>query len=242
MNVPAIILAGGLGTRLRNVVKDLPKPMAPVNGKPFLHYLFTYLKQQGVHNAILSVGYKADAIRSYFGDTYNGISILYMEEAEPLGTGGGIYQAISLTDGPAYVLNGDTFFNVDLKALFNFYLTKQADIALSLKHLQNFDRYGTLQLNEAGRVISFSEKKMVTSGLINGGVYVMSKESFGKIEELLNKPLPQKFSFEKDILETHVGFLNLEGKVFENYFIDIGIPEDYEKVQTDFAAMFGNTP
>lgn len=239
MNIPAIILAGGLGTRLRNVVKNLPKPMAPVNGKPFLHYLFAYLQRQGISKVILSVGYRADVIRSYFGDSYNGISILYMEEAEPLGTGGGIYQAISLTDGPAYVLNGDTFFEIDLQLLFQFYESSGADIALSLKRLQNFDRYGTLQLDRAGRILSFAEKKRVSNGLINGGVYVMSKNSFEKIEAICKKPLPQKFSFEKDILEKYVGFLNLTGRVFENYFIDIGIPEDYKKVQTDFAIMFG---
>lgn len=239
MNIPAIILAGGLGTRLRDVVKNLPKPMAPVNGKPFLHYLFAYLQRQGISKVILSVGYRADVIRSYFGDSYNGISILYMEEAEPLGTGGGIYQAISLTDGPAYVLNGDTFFEIDLQLLFQFYESSGADIALSLKRLQNFDRYGTLQLNTAGRIVSFAEKKNVSNGLINGGVYVMSKNSFEKIEAICKKPLPQKFSFEKDILEKYVGFLNLTGRVFENYFIDIGIPEDYKKVQTDFAIMFG---
>lgn len=212
--------------------------MAPVNGKPFLHYVFLYLKAQGVRNVILSVGYKAESIRSYFGDTYNGISILYMEEETPLGTGGGIYHAISLTDGPAYVLNGDTFFDVDLKSLYSYYTNKQADLVLSLKPMKNFDRYGTVNINGDERIKSFEEKKFLEEGLINGGVYLMSKDCFGKIEVQMEKLLPRKFSFEKDILEKQVDFLKLYGKTSDSYFIDIGIPEDYEKVQNDFAVMF----
>ncbi len=212
--------------------------MAPVNGKPFLHYLFLYLKEQGVRNVILSVGYKAEAIRGYFGDTYNDLSILYMEEETPLGTGGGIYHAISLTDGPAYVLNGDTFFDVNLKELFQFYQAMNADIALSLKPMKNFDRYGTVQLNKESRIVNFSEKKFLEDGLINGGVYVMDKEAFGKIEVQMEKLLPRKFSFEQDVLEKHIDFLKLYGKTSSNYFIDIGVPEDYERVQQDFTAMF----
>src|SRR5690242_17296902 len=118
MNIPVIILAGGLGTRLRNVIKDVPKPMAPVNGKPFLHYVFTYLKKQGIKQVILSIGYKSESIKKYFGESYLGISVLYMEEKTPLGTGGGIYQAASLCEEYAYILNGDTFFDVDLAELF----------------------------------------------------------------------------------------------------------------------------
>lgn len=238
MNVPAIILAGGLGTRLRDVVKDLPKPMAPVNGKPFLHYLFMYLKEQGVTHAILSVGYKAETIRTYFGDTYEGLSIIYMEEHEPLGTGGGIYHAISLADGPAYVLNGDTFFDVNLKELLAFYKEKDADIALGLKRMNNFDRYGTVELNSEARIGKFTEKQFLAEGLINGGVYVMSKTCFSRIEDEQEALLPRKFSFEKDVLEKHINLLGLYGKVCDGYFIDIGIPQDYEQAQADFATKF----
>lgn len=238
MNIPAIILAGGLGTRLRDVVKDLPKPMAPVNGKPFLHYLFMYLKEQGIKHVILSVGYKAETIRSYFGDTYLGLSIIYMEEEAPLGTGGGIYQAITLADGPAYVLNGDTFFDVNLKDLLTFYKEKNADIVLALKRMNNFDRYGTVQLNTENRIEQFTEKQFLTEGLINGGVYVMSKNSFARIEEERDELFPRKFSFERDVLEQHINLLGLYGKVCNGYFIDIGIPQDYEQSQADFATKF----
>lgn len=238
MKIPAIILAGGLGTRLRDVVKELPKPMAPVNGKPFLHYAFMYLKQQSVNRVILSVGYKSDAIMDYFGDTYNGISIMYMEEKEPLGTGGGIYHAASLCDEDAFILNGDTFFDVNLGELKQFYTHYNADIALSLKPMRNFDRYGTVEVNADNRITNFAEKQMMQEGLINGGVYLLSKDCFHKIEEMRGEVLPQKFSFEKEVLEKYVNDLRFYGKSFDNYFIDIGIPEDYLKSQTDFRERF----
>lgn len=212
--------------------------MAPVNGKPFLHYLFVYLKGQGVRHAILSVGYKAETIRSYFGDTYLGISIIYMEEHEPLGTGGGIYQAITLADGPAYVLNGDTFFDVNLKELLAFYNENNADIALGLKRMTNFDRYGTVELSRENRIERFTEKQFLAEGLINGGVYVISKTAFSRIEDEQEALLPRKFSFEKDVLEKHINLLGLYGRVCDGYFIDIGIPQDYEQAQTDFATKF----
>ncbi len=238
MNIPAIILAGGLGTRLRQVVKELPKPMAPIGGKPFLHYLFRYLKAQGIEKTILSVGYKAESIREYFGDHYDGISILYMEEEKPLGTGGGIYQAISLTDEMAFVLNGDSFFDVNLKELMDFYQETKADIALSLKPMKNFDRYGTVTLNQQNRITGFAEKQFRKKGLINAGVYLMSRDCFRKIEEQQDALLPRKFSFEQDILEKHLRFLRLAGRVSDGYFIDIGIPEDYERAQNEFTALF----
>lgn len=238
VNIPAIILAGGLGTRLRDVVKDLPKPMAPVNGKPFLHYVFAYLKQQGVSRAILSVGYKSEIIMDYFGDNYNGISVMYMEEAEPLGTGGGIYHAATLCDEDAFILNGDTFFDVNLKDLYSFYNQQNADIALSLKPMKNFDRYGTVEVDSDGRITRFAEKQMMQQGLINGGVYLLSKDCFHKIEELRGSLLPKKFSFEKEVLEAYVDKLQFSGRAFDNYFIDIGIPEDYTKAQNDFRERF----
>lgn len=238
VNIPAIILAGGLGTRLRNVVKDLPKPMAPVNGKPFLHYAFMYLKQQGISRVILSVGFRSDSIMEYFGDNYHGISIMYMEEKEPLGTGGGIYHAASLCDEDAFILNGDTFFDVDLKELQNFYNLHKADIALALKPMTNFERYGTVHANADDRITQFAEKQATEQGLINGGVYLLSKDCFHKIEDMRNKPLPQKFSFETEILEKYVGELKFYGKAFNNYFIDIGIPEDYAQSQIDFKTRF----
>ena len=227
-NYPAIILAGGLGTRLRSVINDLPKPMAPVNGKPFLHYIFQYLVREGVKNVVLSVGYKHEAIKEFFGDAYLGIKIQYSVEEEPLGTGGGIKHAFDLIDGPAYVLNGDTFFGVNLWALNEFYFDTKSDIALAIKPLENFDRYGTVQMDATNRLTKFEEKKLVEKGLINGGIYFFDKQLWNKVD------VPQKFSFEKDVLEKYVADLRFGGDVFNGYFIDIGIPEDYNKARHDF--------
>ena len=232
--IPAIILAGGLGTRLRSVISDLPKPMAPVADQPFLHYIFLYLQKQGITDVVLSVGYKSEVIKEFFGDKYAGINIRYAVENEPLGTGGGIRQAMSLIDSDAYVLNGDTFFDVDLKDLYEFYTMRASDIALALKRMHHFDRYGTVEIGNQDRVLQFQEKRYKAEGLINGGVYVINKNLFKKVEEIEDTILSQRFSFEKDILEKHLLPLHYQGKEFGGYFIDIGIPEDYERAQTDF--------
>lgn len=230
-NVPAIILAGGLGTRLRGVINDLPKTMAPVNGKPFLHYVFKYLVRQKISAVVLSIGYKRESIQEYFGNKYLGISIQYAIEEEPLGTGGGIKKAFELIHDYAFVLNGDTFFDIDLSEMKKFGFETSADISLALKPMKNFDRYGTVKLKEE-RIINFEEKKLVAEGLINGGIYLFRKKIFTKIAT------DQKFSFEKDILEKYVAEIKINGKIFNNYFIDIGVPEDYSRVQQDFKKMF----
>ncbi len=227
---PVIILAGGLGTRLRGVVNDLPKPMAMINGKPFLHYLFLYLTQQKIKKAILSVGYKASVIEAYFGDKYLDVQIQYCREQEPLGTGGGIKKAFEFVDDYSYVLNGDTFFDINLQTLSEFHFKTHADISLALRHMKNFDRYGIVQMNNE-RIAGFEEKASRAEGLINGGVYFFSKTMFSKVEAT-------KFSFEKDILEKQVADKKMNGCVFDGYFIDIGIPEDYEKSQRDFHTIF----
>lgn len=237
-DIPAIILAGGLGTRLKEAVPDLPKPMAPIAGKPFLHYLFCYLEKQKITRAVLSVGYKSDAIKEYFGKNYLGIDVAYADEFEPLGTGGGIREAFRYLEGLAFVLNGDTFFDVDLWDLRDFYFKKNADMALSLKQLTNFDRYGTVQVNDDERVLQFDEKKFCEQGLINGGAYLFDSRIFERIERKTETELPYKFSFEKNILESQVDRMNFFGKKYEGYFIDIGIPEDYERAGRELPAMF----
>ena len=234
IGIPAIVLAGGLGTRLRPVISDLPKPMAPVNGFPFLHYLFLYLQRQGVTDVVLSVGYKADVIKDFFGEKYSRVNITYSLEDEPLGTGGGIAQAMSMIDSDAFVLNGDTFFDIDLSELHYFHQEKNADVSFALKRMHDFDRYGTVEIGNCDRVLQFHEKHYCHHGLINGGAYVLGKDIFKKAEKIEGTPLPHKFSFEKDILEKHLLPLHYHAREFDNYFIDIGIPEDYQKVQEDF--------
>lgn len=229
-NIPAIILAGGLGTRLRSVIADLPKPMAEINGKPFLHYVFLYLKKEKISEAVLAVGYQSHIIESHFGNRYLGVNIQYSREDKPLGTGGGIKRAFELVKDHAYVLNGDTFFDIDLSLLQDFHFDHSADISLALKPMKNFDRYGTVELAD-NRIVSFHEKQYCKEGLINGGVYFFEKNIFSTVAE-------EKFSFEKSILEKFVTEKNISGRVFDDYFIDIGIPEDFAQAQVDFRSFF----
>jgi D-glycero-alpha-D-manno-heptose 1-phosphate guanylyltransferase len=226
----AIILAGGLGTRLKSVVKDIPKPMANINGKPFLEYIFLYLKNFDIKRVILSVGYKADFIKSYFGDEFDGILIDYSEEkGELLGTGGAIKKSLKLaSSNDVFILNGDTFFDVDLNKLYSFHKQMNSKLTISLKLMENFDRYGVIELGSKGKIQAFLEKKFYKNGLINGGVYILNKDFF------LSLDLPDKFSFEGDFLEKEYKNYNFYGIKFDTYFIDIGVPEDYEKARVEF--------
>jgi D-glycero-alpha-D-manno-heptose 1-phosphate guanylyltransferase len=168
--------------------------MAPINGKPFLYYIFKELQHQKIKQVVLSVGHLKEVIQDYFQDSYLGISIQYAIENEPLGTGGGIKHAFNFVEDDAFVLNGDTFFDIELSKLKK----TVADISIALKPMFNFDRYGTVELNNENRIVSFNEKKYCEHGLINGGVYYFKKSMFDKIET------ERKFSFEKDILEKHL--------------------------------------
>jgi D-glycero-alpha-D-manno-heptose 1-phosphate guanylyltransferase len=224
-----IVLAGGFGTRLQSVVSELPKPMAPVAGKPFLQYILDYLSAQGMQRCILAVGHLRHTIMEHFGSEYNGLQLVYSEEIEPLGTGGGIKQACEMLQGNnAFVLNGDTFFDVDLAALYNHHTKTGAQLTLALKTMYDFDRYGTVELNEEGIITGFLEKQHLAQGLINGGVYCLNTSVFGQ-------HLPKVFSFEKEVLEVQYRQGRIAGIEFDGYFIDIGIPEDYAKAQVDFA-------
>lgn len=228
MITEAIVLAGGLGTRLKSVISDIPKPMAPVGEKPFLYYLLRSLQKQGFKRVVLSVGYRSEVIENYFGNCFESLELVYAFEKEPLGTGGGIANALHFARGQEVALiNGDTFFDVALESLYSFHKLHQADISFSLKPMHEFDRYGRVELDDKCRIKTFHEKAYCANGLINGGVYILNKIVF----EAFN--LPVKFSFEKDLLEKYAGELNLYGFVSDSYFIDIGIPEDYSRAQTE---------
>ncbi|EAL7758833.1 D-glycero-D-manno-heptose 1-phosphate guanosyltransferase [Campylobacter coli] len=214
----AIILCGGLGTRLKSVIKDIPKPMAPINDKPFLEFIFEYLKKQGIKEVILAVSYKYEVIKEYFKDEFLGIKIKYSIEKEPLGTGGAIKEALKIIKNETYVLNGDTFFGIDLSKL----KLNGSKICLALKQMNDFDRYGTVNVNEQGFVISFEEKIFKKQSLINGGIYLLTKDIFNEFD------LEKKFSFE-EFLQENYKTLKIQTQIFDDYFIDIGIPEDYIK-------------
>lgn len=225
----AIVLAGGFGTRLQPVLKDIPKPMAPVSGKPFLEYLLMHLKKSGIKKVILSSGYKSEAIEKYFGKHFSGMDIEYSIETEPLGTGGAVKKAVELcTDTSVLVLNGDSFFNVDISTFEKFHNRKKSSITVAVKSMNDSSRYGCVITDTDNRVTGFTEKKPGAGiGLINGGIYLIN------IAEIPFKNLPEKFSFEKDVLEKSVDSLALFACESDGYFIDIGIPDDYERAQKE---------
>lgn len=220
----AIILAGGFGTRLREVVSDVPKPMAPVGDKPFLEIIINNLIKHGVKRIVLAVGYKSEIIVDYFGNSYKGIELIYSFEDEPLGTGGCITKAIDLiTEDRFYVINGDTFFDINLNNL----KLVSADIVIASKEMYNFDRYGKLVIDFNDKLLAFAEKQYNEHGFINAGIYLINKDVFSKFE------LPKKFSLETDFFEKYITELDIKVVKFNNYFIDIGIPSDYIQFQKD---------
>lgn len=224
-----IILAGGLGTRLQSVVKDVPKCMAEVAGKPFLEYLLDYLENENFEHIILSLGHKSDIVIEWLNSKKRAINISYVIENEPLGTGGAIKLAFEKVKGEnALVINGDTFFDIDSDALINFHNEKDADISIALKSMKDFDRYGSVETDSEWRIVGFNEKQYCAKGLINGGVYYINKSIFTKLN------LPEKFSFEKDVMESQLNTIKIYGCEQNSYFIDIGIPSDFEKANIDF--------
>jgi D-glycero-alpha-D-manno-heptose 1-phosphate guanylyltransferase len=223
----AIILAGGLGTRLRTAVPDKPKCMAPVAGKPFINYVMDYALAQGIERFIMALGYQSDMLVTHLDNEYANINIQYSFETEPLGTGGAIQLACKKATGDdVLVLNGDTLYAYDAAALSQYHHVKKSACTLALKPMRQFSRYGVVTTGSNGLITSFRE-----TGDINAGVYAIAVSRF------LQKQLPVKFSFEKDYLETFVTDNCFYGFSADVYFIDIGIPEDYERAQTELAAL-----
>ncbi|MBE9509843.1 MAG: nucleotidyltransferase family protein [Bacteroidetes bacterium] len=229
MTEEAIILAGGLGTRLKSVISDIPKPMAPIHDKPFLEYLLSYLVKFKIKKTVLSVGYKYQYIFDHFGDNYKGIELLYAIEDKPLGTGGGIRNAVDhINNDHFFLLNGDTYYETDLDKLYHLHIKEKANITLSLLPMEKFSRYGSVKVNGT-KIIEFMPKKFTEKGLINGGVYVVNRSVFQKYSP------GKKFSFETDLLQVMCNSLNFHGYISEAPFIDIGIPEDYKKAHEYFS-------
>ncbi|CAL1517636.1 nucleotidyltransferase family protein [Chitinophaga sp. MM2321] len=226
MTGECIILAGGLGTRLRSVVADKPKCMAPVGDHPFLYYLLHYLHKQGMQHAVLSLGYKSEQVISWCENTTLPLRVSFTVEPEPLGTGGGIMYALPALDGnEVFIINGDTYFDADLAVFHAFHEASKSPLSLALKPMQHFSRYGSIELGDNNVITAFKEKQYCTAGLINGGIYLTTADYLKSLS------LPEIFSFEKDVLEPQVATGKLYGFVSDTYFIDIGIPEDYEAAQ-----------
>ncbi len=222
-----IILAGGLGTRLREAVPDLPKPMAPVAGRPFLALLLDRLAASGVSHVVLSVGYLHEKISAVFGASYTGMRISYSIEDQPLGTGGAMKQAMShCRDDCVIAMNGDSYCEIDPASLLS--LVQDRPFAMALVPVDDTSRYGRV-VAEGGCVTGFQEKGISGSGFINAGVYGLSRNVFE------GRGFAQKFSFEADFMMPFIAELRPEYLVADGLFIDIGIPEDYARAQILFA-------
>lgn len=230
----AIVLAGGFGTRLREVVSDVPKPMALVNGRPFLYYLFRYLREFDIRRVVLSTGYMAETIPAYFGHSFEEMELVYVKEETPLGTGGGIRLALQQCAGPTVlVLNGDSFLDVDLFSFAEKHHELRAAASLAVREVEDGSRYGTLSI-ENDRITAFREKSPETKGAasINGGVYLLERELF-----LEKTPGEKPFSIENDFFAPHCSDLFFTAFGSSGYFIDIGVPEDYFRAQHEFASF-----
>lgn len=221
----AVILVGGQGTRLRAVVSDLPKPLAPVNGRPFIAYLLDALAIGGLRHAVLATGYLAGKVESTLGRDWRGMRLGYSVEDHPLGTGGALRQAVAMTDGgPLLVLNGDTYLEFDANAFAAAMQARGAEWGVALAAVPDVARYGAVTV-EAGRVTGFGEKAGHGPGLINAGVYYFSKSALAAL------PTRAAFSLETEVLVPAAAAGRLQAFTDTDGFIDIGIPEDYARAQ-----------
>lgn len=233
----AIILVGGFGTRLKSIISDTPKPMAKIDGKPFLFYLVSKLHQHKFKKIIFSVHHLKEQIIEYFGNNYFGIEINYAIENEPLGTGGAILNSLKFTNlnEPVFILNGDSFFNIDFNLMMDRHLKRNSNFTISLRSMKKPTRYGLVEFDNDGIVINFKEKsKDVEFGFVNTGIYILNPNILEKFD------LPYKFSFENDFMCKYFKKISINTFKTEDYFIDIGIPEDYEKSQIEIPSLIKN--
>ncbi len=228
--IPAIVLAGGLGTRIRTHAGGLPKSMISVGGRPFVEYVLDRLADANVPAIHLAVSYRSEVIQTHLGDSYGDIPLFYSVEDTPLGTGGAILKCFRDHRLPrALILNGDTLFHVDLDALVATHLNAASHVTLALRREADTSRYGAVTCDSSHRVIAFEEKRTGGPGLINGGIYVAERSGF----DVTN--VSSTFSFEHDFLEKNLDALRPLAVISDGYFIDIGIPEDLERARREIA-------
>ncbi|MEI8111026.1 MAG: nucleotidyltransferase family protein [Chitinophagia bacterium] len=224
----AIILAGGLGTRLQSEVANLPKCMAPINDHPFLFYLIRHLQHQGIERFIFSLGYLSTHAANYISTLLQDDAYTLVTEPYPLGTGGAVQLAMQQVQGKdVWVLNGDSICMVSLEQLLQSHIKHSATCTLALVPMHNFDRYGVVSIDNMNRITGFQEKKWQEYGLINAGIYLMEVEAFQSFA------WPEKFSLENDYLQKYYASTPMYGYNENAYFLDIGIPEDYYRAQRE---------
>ena len=223
----AIVLAGGFGTRLSHIVSNVPKPMAPVAGKPFLEYILDDLVENDITHIVLAVHYKKENIIDYFGNHFKSATIDYSIEKTPLKTGGAIKQGLSLCrDDRVLVVNGDTFYKVPYQKMRQFSIKMGKLVTIAVKEMDNFSRYGKIDVDRNGLITAFHEKEFCNKGYINGGIYDIKRSALDLC--------PDAFSIEDVYFPAILAKGEIQAFPCDNYFIDIGVPEDYEKAQEDF--------
>ena len=223
-SVRAMILVGGLGTRLRTVVSDRPKPLAMIGEKPFLDILIDSLVTKGLREFVLLTGYMGEMIKDHLQRRYGDeLFIEFSHEETPLGTGGAVKNAASFATDPTVLINGDTFFDADISALLQFHKENGAAVTLSLVEVDDAGRYGSVEVDSAGRILGFQEKDESAPGpgLVNAGVSVLSKDFINSL------PGIGAFSMERDIFPSTVLQKNMFGLLQQKDFFDIGTPESY---------------
>lgn len=226
----AVVLAGGFGTRLRQVVANVPKPMAPIAGRPFLEILLGSLAQKGFSRVVLALGYMAEVISNRFGSHFAGLDIRYVVEETPLGTGGATRLAASVcTQDHLFIFNGDTYIDLEVERIEQQWQINRHPIVVG-RQVSDIARFGALAV-DVDRITSFSEKGGAGPGLINAGCYVIATESLARF------PLNQPFSLEADYFVQEIARSKVEVFITDGLFIDIGVPEDYERAQTMLAAL-----
>jgi D-glycero-alpha-D-manno-heptose 1-phosphate guanylyltransferase len=228
--IPAVVLAGGLGTRLAAISNGLPKPMVQVANRPFIEYVLDTLVDAGTTRIILAVSYRWEVLRNYLGARYRCATLEYSVEEKPLGTGGAISKCVN-DQGleQVLILNGDTLFRIDIDDLVQRHRRSNSGITMALRRVENSSRYGVVSCDPSGVVTAFHAGGDTEPGLINGGIYVLNRSALDSVA------LPEKYSFERDFLERHVTRLRPLGVEADAYFIDIGIPEDLARARNDFA-------
>lgn len=226
----AIVLAGGFGTRLRDVVSDLPKPMAAIAGRPFLEILLSTLARKGFTRIVFSLGFMAEKIITHFGESYAGMHLVYEVESQPLGTGGAIRAALTRCESDhVFIFNGDTYLDLEVDELESLWQARHHPVIV-VRKVPDTARFGRVEMSD-GRINTFLEKGMSGAGLINAGCYVLPK---GALDDFA---LGQPFSLETEFFIKYLQRIRFDGFVTHGQFIDIGVPDDYVLAQTALAGL-----
>jgi D-glycero-alpha-D-manno-heptose 1-phosphate guanylyltransferase len=227
----AIVLAGGFGTRLRELVADVPKPMAPVAGKPFLEILLSSLAYKGFTRVVLSLGFMSEMIITHFGDNYEGMELVYEVEQQPLGTGGALRAAMTRTKfDHVFVFNGDTYLDLEIDQLEAFWQSRHHPVIV-VREVTDTERFGRVEISDVQRITAFREKGLPGVGFINAGCYVLPSDALDDF------PLGQNFSLESEYLAKYLEQQHFDGFVTNGHFIDIGVPEDFSRAQIELAGV-----